>query len=67
MKSKLILNVSLSDENWKEKYEKLKIDFLENLNICNQFEELILMQTESVSVSDNNIEISCKKLQKSKF
>ena len=67
MKSKLILNVSLSDENWKEKYEKLKIDFLENLNICNQFEELILMQTESMSVSDNNIEISCKKLQKSKF
>lgn len=67
MRSKLISNVSLSEQNWKEKYEKLKIDFLENLSICHKYEELILMLTENMNISDSQIEISCKKLQKVNF
>lgn len=67
MKRKLISNVSLSDENWKVKHEKLEIDFLENLSICHQFEKLILMRTKNMNISANQAEISCKKLQKSKF
>lgn len=67
MERNLILNVSLSNENEKEKYEKLKMDFLANLNVCHKFEELILSQTENMNVSDSLVDISGKKLQKSKF
>ena len=60
----LILAVSLTDENWIEKYEKLKIEFLENLNICNQFENLILEKTENMDISDDQVKIKCKKLKR---
>ena len=61
---KLILEVSISDDNWQTKYEKLNMAFLEMLGMCQKFEELITLETANMNVTDNPDQIIIKKLKK---
>ena len=61
---KLILEVSVSDDNWQTKYEKLNMAFLEMLSICQKFEEQITLETANMNVTNNPDQIIIKKLKK---
>lgn len=52
LKHNLILKVSISDSNWKEKYETLKSEFNQRLKLCNFFEQLVLEATERMELSE---------------
>lgn len=61
LKRRLILQVSISDEDWREKYAKLQQELSENLTLCQKFETFISAQTETMNVSDNCQGISYQK------
>ena len=52
-KRDLILEISILDSDWKEKYNKLLDDFDERLRIANIFEKLTLCQTEDLIVTED--------------
>lgn len=48
----LILKVSMSNSNWNEKFEILKLEFEQRLELCYLFERLVLEATENMKLSD---------------
>jgi len=48
----LILKVAIGNPNWKEKFEVLKQEFEQRLELCNLFERLILEATEDMNISE---------------
>lgn len=48
----LILKVAMGNSNWKEKFEVLKQEFEQRLELCNLFERLVLEATEDMNISE---------------
>ena len=48
----LILKVAMENSNWKEKFEVLKQEFEQRLELCNLFERLVLEATEDMNISE---------------
>lgn len=48
----LILKVAMGNSNWKEKFEVLKQEFEQKLELCNLFERLVLEATEDMNISE---------------
>lgn len=67
LKKRIVLRVSVSDENWKDKYEQLKKEFIENLIICKKYEEYILEKTKNMLVLNNIEDVEYKKQKKKVF
>lgn len=54
LRSNLISNLSILDNDFNEKYQKIKNDFNKELIICKKFEELILINTENMKITKND-------------
>lgn len=63
--SNLILEISLLDSKWKEKYSELEKRFYKELSICKNFEELISIQTNDMEITrtEKQIQLIKKKIK----
>lgn len=59
----LVLKVYVSDPNFKEKYQKLKDDFNQKLDICKKIEDWILWHTTCMKISRKQIDLNFMKMQ----
>lgn len=59
----LVLKVYISDPDFKEKYQKLKDEFNQKLDICQRVEEWILSHTIGMKISSKQIDLSFIKTQ----
>ena len=54
----------LKNDELKEESEQNEKLFLENLSVCQKFEDLVLRKTENMIITEDRVQIKCKKLKK---
>lgn len=57
LKAKLILKVSVLDQNWKTQFRKLNVEFQKKLAICQKIEKVIASKTKNMDVSKERFDI----------